>query len=241
MTMHYFLTPLHTHIDFGFGATGDAFKNAADTLEGALPERGGIFNEQLPINYLRRHAIELFLKSAIVIVHRRLGLPYGPVPDSGEPYALVDGQWISFTRLHSVKRLWSYLSALFIEQKKFFDNIKRVDWTFPMEVDAWIDEIEAKDPRSTFFRYPNPRDAATDAPKAVMAASTTNEIMARLATEEREQKELILLMKNKAGDITHGYYYAGDQQASFNSVLKKCSEIFSGMHIALRVEVCGGA
>jgi hypothetical protein len=24
------LTPLHTHIDFGFGATGDAFKEAAE-------------------------------------------------------------------------------------------------------------------------------------------------------------------------------------------------------------------
>src|SRR5438445_8595459 len=111
--MYYDLTPLHTHIDFGFGATGEAFKEAADRLEGQVPERGGVFNEQLPINYLRRHAIELFLKSGIVIIHRRLKLPYGPEPASGTPHAFVDGKWKPFHQLHSVKRLWTYLSSLF--------------------------------------------------------------------------------------------------------------------------------
>ena len=89
--MYYILTPLHTHIDFGFGATGDAFKEAADKLEASLSERRGVFNEHLPINYLRRHAVELFLKSAIVIIHRRLNLPYGEEPPTGEPRALVEG------------------------------------------------------------------------------------------------------------------------------------------------------
>jgi hypothetical protein len=239
--MHYFLMPLHTHIDFGFGATGDAFKEAADKLDAALPERGGVLGEQLPINYLRRHAIELFLKSAIVIIHRRLQLPYGSVPHSGEPHALVEGQWVPFPRLHSVKRLWTYLSVLFNDQKQFFDSIKRVDWTFPAEVDAWVDEIEVKDPRSTFFRYPNPRDTAADAPKAVMAEGTPEEIMARLAASKDGPKQFILLMENEAGDVTRGCYYAGDSQAHFNTVLKECAGMFYGTHAALRAEVCGGA
>ena len=46
--MYYMLTPLHTHIDFGFGVTGDAFKEAADKLEASLTERAGVFNEHLP-------------------------------------------------------------------------------------------------------------------------------------------------------------------------------------------------
>jgi hypothetical protein len=32
--MNYLLTPLHTHFDGGFGATGNAFKQAADRLFG---------------------------------------------------------------------------------------------------------------------------------------------------------------------------------------------------------------
>lgn len=239
--MYYFLTPLHTHIDFGFGATGDAFKEAADKLNAALPERGGVLSEQLPINYLRRHAIELFLKSAIVIIHRRLQLPYGKVPHSGEPHALVDGKWVPFPRLHSVKSLWTYLSTLFRDQKQFFDSIQRVDWRFPKDLDEWVDEIEAKDPRSTFFRYPNPRDTATDAPKAVMAEGTPEEIMTRLAASEHGPKQFILLMENQAGEVTGGYYYAGDSLTHFNAVLKDCVDIFHGTHAALRAEVCGGA
>jgi hypothetical protein len=240
--MHYLLTPLHTHIDFGFGATGDAFKTAADRLETAVSPRAGVLNEHLPINYLRRHAIELFLKSAIVIIHRRLRLPYGSSPFSGEPHALVEDRWVPFLRLHSVKLLWAYLAALFRDHKSFFDTVERVDWTFPPEMNAWIEEIDAKDPRSTFFRYPTPRDTEADASKAVMAEGTQDEIMARLAARgEDSPKEFILLLENEVGHVTRGYYYAGNSLASFNKVLENCVDIFYGMHAALRSEVCGGA
>lgn len=116
-----------------------------------------------------------------------------------------------------------------------------MDWTFPAEVDTWVDEIESKDPRSTLFRYPNPRNTAVDVPKAVMAESTPTEIMARLAVSKDGPKQLILLMENEAGDVTSGYYYTGDSQAHFNAILKDCAEMFYGTHAALRAEVCGGA
>ncbi len=192
-------------------------------------------------NYLRRHAIELFLKSAIVIIHRRLQLPYGSVAHSGEPHALVNGEWVPFPRLHSVKALWTYLSTLFHDQKCFFDSIRRVDWSFPKEVNEWVDEIEAKDPRSTFFRYPNPRDTATDVPKAVMVEGTPEEISARLAASEHGPGQFVLLMENQSGNVVGGYYYAGDSLTHFNGVLKECVEMFYGTHAALRSEVCGGA
>ena len=137
--MQYLLTPLHTHIDSGFGATGNAFSEAADTLESSFSDRKHLLNEFLPINYLRRHAIELFLKSAIVIIHRTLALPYGDTPPNGVPKALVDGTWIPFQRLHSVKSLWIYLKLLFQEQKEFFDSVKAVDWIFSPELDDWIE------------------------------------------------------------------------------------------------------
>lgn len=239
--MHYLLTPPHTHIDFGFGVTGDAFKEAADKLDSNLPERCGVLSEHLPINYLRRHAIELFLKSAIVIIHKRLKLSYGSVAYTGEPHAMVKGEWVPLYKIHSVKALWSYLSTLFREQKCFFDSIQRVDWNFPKEVDDWIEEIEVTDPRSTFFRYPNLRNTTTDIPKAVMVESTPEEIVARLGASERGPKQFVLLMEDQEGEVINGYYYAGSSLTHFNEVLKKCVCMFYGMHAALRIEVCGGA
>lgn len=64
------LMPLHEHYDSGFGATGNAFKAAADQLWDGI-EQKALFNERLPMNFLYRHAIELFLKSAYPGWHRR--------------------------------------------------------------------------------------------------------------------------------------------------------------------------
>jgi hypothetical protein len=238
--MQYFLTPLYTHVDFGFGATGDAFKEAADRLEGDQPERRRVFNEQLPINYLRRHAIELYLKSAIVIIHRRLRLAYGTEPFSGRPHAFVDGKWVLFQHLHSVKRLWTYLRSLFREHKTFFDSVQSVDWTFSPNVDRWVEDIEIHDPRSTFFRYPEPSDISKDVPKAVMVQGTPEEIMSRVGTSDNRPKQFIFLMENQEGEFTRGYYYAGDSLSGFASTLKECANQFAGTHAALRSEVCGG-
>lgn len=238
--MYYMLTPLHTHIDFGFGATGDAFKEAADKLEASLTERAGVFNEHLPINYLRCHAVKLFLKSAIVIIHRRFAIPYGDAPAMGEPRALVNGQWMSFTRLHSVKRLWGYLRGLFVEQKAALDAIKVVNWGLTAEVDTWIDTIERLDSRSTFFRYPNPGESQTDATKAVMAEAAEEEILEQIK-QNPEKKQFVLLLENDEREVTQSYYYTGPALAEFTRVLKESADHFYGLHTALRVEVCHGA
>ena len=63
--MNYLLTPLHKHADLGFGGTADSCKHAADYLEANGAELAH-FNGHLPINFLRRHAIELYFKSAII-------------------------------------------------------------------------------------------------------------------------------------------------------------------------------
>lgn len=239
--MHFFLTPLHTHIDFGFGATGDAFFSAAEKLEVEAAPRREIANEHLPINYLRRHALELFLKSAIVIIHRKLTLPYGPYPHSGEPYVFDGNNWEPFQRIHSVKLLWTYLASLFHTHKAIFVSIGPSDlWTFPSETDNWIDEIELRDPRSTFFRYPTPRSPEHDTKKVAMASGTEDEIAKRLEASKDGPKQFILLMKDDNSNVTGAYYYNGEPLAGFNKTLKECVHLFNGLHVAMRVELCGG-
>jgi hypothetical protein len=72
----YTLAPLERHSDDGFGAVGEAFKAAADKLVKADDSQQRMFWNELPVIFLLRHAVELFLKSGIIIVHRRLKLPY---------------------------------------------------------------------------------------------------------------------------------------------------------------------
>src|SRR5687768_11355167 len=129
--MNYLLTPLHTHYDLGFGATGDAFKMAADHFD-ASPEakKDGLFNAHLPINFLYRHAIELHLKSAIVIFHKRLKLPYGDQSHTTEPMVRVDGKWLPFNRVHGIAELWKYVSELFAEHAGWLAEKTKCDWTF---------------------------------------------------------------------------------------------------------------
>lgn len=235
----YMLMPLHTHIDFGFGATGEAFKDAADQLEESLKGEGvGIFNEYLPINYLRRHAIELFLKSGIVIIHRRFAIPYGSDPTEQEPGAFVNGKWQPFIRLHSVSSLWSYLKTLFVDQKAALDAIEHIEWLVPAEVDSWIDTIERLDPRSTFFRYPNP-EKAKDELKSAMARTSAEELLKK-HKENPEKKQRIVVLEDMDRQVTDIYYYDGRSLDELTKVLKECSQHFFSMHAALRMGICKG-
>jgi len=56
--MHYLLTPLGEHFDSGFGAVGDSFKSAADSILEGLGDRR-LLDEHLPAGFLYRHASEL--------------------------------------------------------------------------------------------------------------------------------------------------------------------------------------
>lgn len=205
----YLLAPLNEHFDSGFGATGNAFKAAADSLWDSLPDRAPIFNERLPLKYLYRHAIELFLKSTIVIVHRRLRLPYGHRTHDSEPYVQVAQGWKPFHQVHSIATLWQYVRRLFEEQKPFFDTVRTVNWGFRSEMDNWIEAIESHDPRSTFFRYPNPSEPSVDAFKSSTATASPSELSDRFINSKPGGINVILYDEHTE-DVLGGYYYSGD-------------------------------
>lgn len=238
VSLTYLLMPLHEHCDSGFGATGNAFKAAADRLREAVPERGPIFNETLPINYLYRHAIELFLKSTIVIIHRRLKLPYGDCPHDGDPCVRVETDWKPFHHVHGLLALWRYVKSLFAEQKSFFDTVKTVDWTLPREIDTWVETIEKHDPRSTFFRYPNPRDPGADSPKALSAQAAPEDLLERMT--HAKPGGVTLVVYNEHDEVLRGYYYTGDALADLAQTLHACATFWYDRHAELRSGVCGG-
>jgi hypothetical protein len=187
-------------------------------------------------------SLDISIIYARLNIHRRFDLRYGDAPATGEPRALVNGQWLPFTRLHSVKGLWGYLKTLFLEQEPALAAIARVNWGWALaaEVGTSIDTIERLDPRSTFFRYPSPEESQADAPKAAMAEAAEDEILEHMK-QNPDRKQFVLLLENDEREVTRSYYYAGPALSEFSRVLKECADHFYGVHTALRVEVCHGA
>jgi hypothetical protein len=108
----------------------------------------------LPQSYLYRHAVKLFLKSGIVILHRTLHIPYGDHTYGGEPMVPVGGEWKPIHRVHSIAALyehWKELIAPGAEELKALCKFKP-DWTIEAEADTWFSTIEKSDPRNTYSR-----------------------------------------------------------------------------------------
>lgn len=68
------MTDISTHIDLGFGITASNFRQTALFLDENYDD--SVYTGEMPILYLYRHSVELFLKSLITIFHRKLELPY---------------------------------------------------------------------------------------------------------------------------------------------------------------------
>ncbi len=237
--MHYFTTALHTHIDSGFGATADSFKEAADKLkENAVKSD---FNNHLPINFLYRHAIELYLKSAIIILHRRLKIPYGTVPFNSEPMAKVGSTWELICKVHSIAALWLYLQVLFEQQSTFLKSNTKTDWTFPSDVSDWVKTIEENDPRSTYFRYPNVRNVSKDKEKSSWKEIDPDKLLdATIKSTEAGKYAKIFVEENQKGEAVRAYMYDDEALKELNNVLKQMADLFEGVHFGMRAELCGG-
>ena len=120
---------MHQHYDDGLGATGEAFKEAADRLSDSVI--GNQFlHANIPICYLYRHAIELYLKSMIVVVHRRLHLPWAGGKDAARPQLKIGDKLKFLDRLHSIGDLYAYLKHLVHEQKDRINTLgnQLTDW-----------------------------------------------------------------------------------------------------------------
>jgi hypothetical protein len=241
--MSYLLTPLHTHFDSGFGATGNGFKDAADHLDqDDEAKKGNLFNASLPINCLYRHAIELFLKSAIVIFHRRFKLHYGAVPAHGEPMVLVGAEWKTFNRVHSIDLLWTYVRKLFADHAEWLAKNTKCNWVMTDEWDEAVKNIENGDPRSTFFRYPTTKDLEADATKSAMRELPEGGLieLARQSSSD-EKKVFAMVVQDEDRQFVRGYYYCNDEEgAKLSRALKLLAGSCYDLHTALRWELCGG-
>ena len=234
---HYMLTPLHQHFDLGFGSVADSFKHAADSVPHAPQEHRGL-NEHLPISFLYRHAIELYLKSAIIIFHKKFKVPYGAEPHTGEPHVPVGAKWKPMYQIHSLNDLYPYFRSLFVDHAAYLEQNTNTNWAFPSELDNWISDIEGHDSTSTFFRYPVTKHRDKDKDKSVIKADSHLKIMSRMGPGQKPQKAFFVL--NEQDEVTQAFYHDDERAKATIDTLRSACEQLYGCHAALRGELTGG-
>ena len=156
MYPRYTLKPFSEHIDSSFGAMADSFIEAAEELEEKDISSSNI---HLPIGFLYRHAIELYLKSIIIIIHVILEIPFGKQLDIlsvPQIYRFKKKEWVLITDEHNIGNLYSYFKHLVSSNKDAMMQIAETDWSnVPPELDNAIEKINQFDPHGTAFRYPS--------------------------------------------------------------------------------------
>ena len=235
--MHYMMMPLHRHFDLGFGAVADSFKEAADALtisNDSSPSLGA----HLPISFLYRHAIELYLKSAIIIFHRKFDLPYGETSSRGEPCIPHKGQWKTMYSVHGLQPLYDYFRSLFVNHAAYLVEHTNTDWSFPEELASWIRDIDATDSSSTFFRYPVTRHKERDKDKSAIREDNCDTMLLNLAKREKPLKAF--LMVDQDDQVVEAFSHDDTLSQVVMCTLRNVANLFDSCHAALVGELTNG-
>ena len=236
--MYYLMTPLENHYDRGFGAMANSFMLAADELRETGESGPAFLNKQLPISFLFRHAIELFLKSAILILHKRLKLPFGPNGEDGEPQVQMGDKWKPMHTVHDTAPLYAYVKRLFAEHKAALAGISEMTWEFPPETDSFMEEISRTDSSSTFFRYPITKHGPQDHLKSTIKEGSPHDVLARMGPGLPALKAFVVL--NQHDEICQAFHQDDSQAKATLETLQKAAKTLYGCHAAMRGILTGG-
>jgi hypothetical protein len=218
--MLHMMLPFEQHYDSGFGSVADSFRYAADALDEG---NHASLNPHLPVSFLYRHAIELYLKSGIITLHRRFSIPYGETPSSGEPSIPIDQKRKFLYNVHAVEPLFAYLCTLIDQQMSELSTIPQTDWLLPPELGQWIKAIEATDSSSTFFRYPVTKDASRDKEKSTIQREGFDEILERMHGDG--PKVTAMLMLNSKGQVVDSFSHDDRKSKDTVVILKQAAEM----------------
>lgn len=179
-TEHPFIRPGHGNVVFNFrdDAQNDlapfalGYRRAARQLAQHLAANGYADYDGYPICYLYRHAVELYLKAAILKAARLCGLL-----DEAEPQL-----YQRLFKEHGLLRLYTALQPLVARSTPEMGGVNKAA---PPELKSFIVELDKLDRGSYFFRYPVQSDGTESHEKHF--------ILNVLALAEAAEKALELL------------------------------------------------
>lgn len=234
----YLFKPLEKHYDKGFGAVADSFENAAAALKEQYNR--GQLNGHLPICYLYRHSIELFLKGSIIIVHQGLNIPYGAEPCTSEPKIPedgVNGKLISIFRIHNIKVLYKYLSNRLAEKKNELEDVF-FSWDFSEDFGQKIERLEEIDSSSAYFRYPTDKKTPTyEKEKSAFQETTVEDVMALAIKNQEPMKSMKVV--SLIGRDTQIFVHDDSFTEEAMNLLAEIADEISNCHFALMNRIGG--
>ncbi len=235
--MQYMMAPLDSHYDRGLGATGEAFMRAAMVVRDH--DKNSLFLESLPQGFLLRHAIELFLKSGIVIIHRKLKLPFNDQSPTSDPMVHIGNEWKPFNRVHSIADLYAYWKELVAahEQELIAVSKNRPDMSLAPELDGWITLIEQTDPDGTYYRYPAIRDPNEDKDKSPFKEKTQETLFPK---KPSDKKVFALVVENEDREFLKAYSFDDEAGKATLDALLFVGDYLFNFHAMTRFEFTDG-
>lgn len=231
--MNYLITPPSTHYDGGLGITACNFSHAADTLK----EHGGMLDGLLPLYYLQRHSIELFIKSLIFILHKKYQIPFGDDFDLSNPAIFTNGRWVKMASTHNISDLYRHFELTYESIKKHLPDT--TCWEFPNDINEKINLVSGTDPKSTYFRYPESTNKAQDEKKTQIQKMDLEKTLKNIDSAKKPIKCVLMLDEND--NLVQAYDLKVDSLETIKIALDYLCEFFYGVHAAFRAVLTNGS
>ncbi|SHF83202.1 hypothetical protein SAMN05443549_101503 [Flavobacterium fluvii] len=247
--MNYILTGIELHPDLGFGITADSYyKSAEHLMTNHFEHYDATQQAEMPQNFLFRHCIELYLKSLIIIFHKKLEINYGSVDfNSDDPEVFIDGKWRKLYSSHFIDKLYEYwLNNLLLPNiQKLNELAPKGDWQEYKIITNLFKTISKYDQDSSYFRYPITKNSALDIEKNTMQKFKATDNLEGLIKEIQEKKGskkggLTMLVFDDEDNITEAFHKAESVLPEVRDALNEVASYFHGIHIMTRLTLCSG-
>jgi hypothetical protein len=228
--------PLERQFDSGHHAIGDAFMDAAVKLTEIFESNLVQPQAHLPVNYLYRHAIELFLKSSILTIHRALQLPTGNAPHTPDPMIAIGKDSKPLWRVHSVLDLLEEVDRLIAANEGEFAKRCVGEWRVPAELRDLITKINEYDASSTYFRYPSTKTPHLDAQKSGVVKADPIEVLRQAWARDGREPPVV----PRGPFDFEVFVLQNDPQTEFRDVLIAACRWMSGYAFGLHCDLVDG-
>jgi len=232
-------TDISTHIDLGFGLTASHFRHTAMFLSDNYDDR--IYSGEMPVLYLFRHSVELYLKSLITIFHKELQLPYkdGEIAfDNEVPFVKVKKkEWKEITKCHDISTLYKYYVDI-LEDNKELLSVKAPDANWDIiktKNQKYVDLIRAYDFDSTYFRYPFTKNKNVDKKKYNVEMVDIEEIPKIF---NPNNPEVTFLIFNDDEELVQAHMGKKTELDDLIKAIKELSYYFDCIHAMTRATLC---